>query len=128
MKIEVAADGLQLPLTDTQRDLVRPTSKAVFQSIYALEFLCLIAQERRFYQSQLAKAAGCNANHAGQFMKRLTGGGLIAPAGEPEPGQQRHYFQRAESPLWEVVVDLATKLLAAEPAAGTNVAQLSRRP
>lgn len=126
MKIEVTPDRLQLPLTEDQRMLVRPTARAVFQSMYALEFLSEIAQEARFYQAQLAKAAGCNANHAGKFMQRLAAGGLIERAGEPEPGQQRKYYRRVESPVWESAVDLTRRLLDGVASEGDNVAQLRR--
>jgi hypothetical protein len=104
---------IQTPLDDSERLRVRPTSKAVFQSHYALEAMLVIAQEDRFYQGQIAKAAGCEPSYASEFMKRLTGARLIEPLPRA-PGQARKYHRRLPSPLWQSCLDLAAHLLAEE--------------
>jgi hypothetical protein len=107
---------IDLPLDDSQRDLVRPSSRAVFSGAYALEALAVIAQESRFYQGQIARTTGCEPSYAGDLMKRLEAVGLIEPL-DRDPGQVRKYYRRLPSPLWQFCVDLIAHLLA-EPSSG----------
>ncbi len=101
-------------------------SKALFQSIYALEIMLSIARSERFYQAEVAAAAGCQANYAQQLIRRLETAALIEPLPR-EPGQVRHYYRRLPSPLWQFCEDLAGHLLE-----GTDDAQVThlkaRRP
>jgi|GEM_PF-3562740 len=101
---------IPLPLDDSQRPRVRPTSKAVFKSQYALEVMLVIAQEDSFYQGQIAKDVGCEPSYVGEFLKHLAAVGLIESL-PGEPGQMRKYYRRAPSPLWVSCLELATDLL-----------------
>lgn len=105
--------NIELPLDGPARKRLRPVSRAVFQSMYALEVLVAIAQADRFYQAELAGLAGCQPNYAGEFMKRLAAGRLIEPV-PTEPGQNRIYYRRLPSPLWDLCLRWATVLLAGE--------------
>jgi DNA-binding MarR family transcriptional regulator len=101
-------------LDDIERTLVRPTSKAVFNSQYALEALVVIAQEKRFYQGLIAKQTGCEPSYAGEFIKRLEAAHLVESLPK-EPGQSRKYYRRLPSPIWQFCIDLAAHLLAEAP-------------
>jgi hypothetical protein len=114
---------ISLPLDDSQRDLVRPTSKALLGSQYALEATISMAQGERFYQGQVAKDAGCEPSYLSEFMKRLAAVGLIEMI-DLDPGQLRKYYRRLPSPLWQFSVDLVDHLLNAD---ASRVAQLSAR-
>ncbi len=114
---------ITLPLDDSQRALVRPVSKAVFSSLYALEAMASMARGERFYQGQVAKDAGCEASYLSEFMKRLAVVGLIEPLPH-DPGQARKYYRPLAGPLWESVIDLLEHLLSED---GSGVARLSDR-
>jgi hypothetical protein len=114
---------IPLPLDDSQRPRVRQTSKAVFKSQYALEVMLVIAQEDRFYQSQIAQAVGCEASYVSEFLKHLAGVGLIESL-TSEPGQIRKYYRRVDSPLWGSCVELAADLL---PTVHPDVTRLDHR-
>lgn len=101
---------IELPLDGKQRDKLRPLSKLLFHSEYALEAYALIAQRERFYNGELADIAGCQPNFASQLIKRLKEGGLIRPM-DSEEGQSRNYFEKTESALWTLILQLAEATL-----------------
>jgi predicted transcriptional regulator len=115
--------NIELPLDGKQQGSVRPTSKALFHSDFALEAFVLIGQEAKFYGGQLAELTGCKANYASQFLRRLEEAGLIERL-PTEPGQARRYFRRRPSPIWELSLSLAHELLE-EPE--STVTQLTPR-
>lgn len=117
--------NIELPLDRKQRSKVRPLSKALFHSEYALEAYIEIALKSRFYKSQIATAAGCQPNFAGSFLKRLEDERLIERV-PTEEGQRRHYFRKVDSPIWMALLNLSDALLSEGPSA--TVAQLPRRP
>lgn len=117
--------NIDFPLDGTARGIVQPVSKALFQSIYALELMLAIGRSDRFFQAGLAAAAGCQPNYAQQLMKRLETAGLIEPVPR-EPGQLRHYYRRLPSPIWGFCEDLAADLLA-KAAAASQVTRLEPR-
>jgi hypothetical protein len=102
--------NLELPLDGTTRSKLRPTSKALFRSDFALEAYLLIAGQDRFYKGQLAKATGCQANFAGDFLRRLESNRLIERLPQEE-GQTRHYYRKLPSPIWTFIKDLAQGIL-----------------
>lgn len=101
---------ISLPLDDSQRALVRPTSKALFGSLYALEAMVSMSQGKAFYQGSVAKDVGCEASYLSEFMKRLAVVGLIELL-DKDPGQVRKYYRQLPSPLWPSCVDLVDHLL-----------------
>lgn len=111
---------IEVPLDGKQRERLRPISKLLFHSDYALEAFVLIAQEDRFYNGELAQKTGCQPNFASQLVRRLQHGALIEPIPREE-GQSRHYFRRTESPVWPLLLEIARATLA-EPE--TEVTQL----
>ncbi len=102
--------NIELPLDGKQRTLVRPLSKALFHSDFALESFLLISREDRFYGGQLAEVSGCKPNYAGQFLRRLEGEGLVERLPQ-EPGQVRQYFRRVPSPIWDSLASMVEGLL-----------------
>jgi hypothetical protein len=112
---------IPLPLDDSQRALVQPTSKALLGSLYALEATVSMAQQEKFYQGQIAKDAGCEPSYLSEFMKRLAAVGLIEPI-DTDPGQVRKYHRRLPSPLWQFSIDLVDHLLGQQ---GSGVVRLS---
>ncbi len=114
---------IPLPLDDNQRGLVRPASKAIYKSHYALEAMVVMAQEDRFFQGQIAEQAGCEPSYAGELMKRLEAVGLIE-ALPKDPGQIRKYYKALPSPLWGASLQLLTHLLDDAP---PDVARLPDR-
>ena len=120
--------NIELPLDGKQRALVRPASKALFKSEYALEVYLLIALEPRFYKGQLARLTGCQPSFASSFIKRLQEERLVEPL-STEEGQQRHYMRKVPGPIWDALVNLALVLLSDSRAAGgAEVTQLPQRP
>lgn len=117
---------IDLPLDRTAQGRVRPVSRAVFKSDFALELMTAIAQEDRFYSTGLAELApGCKVNYVSEsLVKRLLAAGLIEAAEKP-PGQQRDYYRRRPSPLWELVAPWMASLL---DEGGSNLARLPQRP
>jgi hypothetical protein len=111
---------IDLPLDRTARAIIQPVSKALFQSIYAIEIMLAIAQTDRFYQAQLAEIAGAQPNYAQQMMRRLESAGVIEPMAS-EPGQVRHYYRRLPSPLWGFCADLTLDLLSRSDAQVTHL-------
>jgi hypothetical protein len=103
--------NIALPLDRTGRDIIRPVSKALFQSIYALEVMLAIARDERFYQAEVAQAAGCQPNYAQQMIRRVEAASLIEPL-PAEPGQIRRYYRRLPSPLWDFCEQMVDDLLA----------------
>jgi DNA-binding MarR family transcriptional regulator len=83
--------NLEPPQDGTTQRRLRPISKALFHSDFALEAFILIAQEDRFYKGQVAKVTGCQPNYAGDFLRRLESHGLIERVPQEE-GQTRHYY------------------------------------
>jgi hypothetical protein len=114
---------ISLPLDDKQRSHVRPASKAVFKSRYALEAMVVMAQEDTFFQGQIAEQAGCEPSYAGELMKRFAAAGLIE-ALPKEPGQVRKYYRSLPSPLWESSQEFLAHLLSDGP---PDVARLTDR-
>jgi hypothetical protein len=114
---------IALPLDDSQRALVQPTSKALLGSLYALEATVSMAQQETFYQGQVAKDAGCEASYLSEFMKRLAAVRLIELI-DTDPGQARKYYRRLLSPLWQFSIDLVDYLLAE---GDSGIARLSDR-
>jgi DNA-binding MarR family transcriptional regulator len=106
---------IEPPLDGKQRERLRPLSKLLFRSEYALEAFALIAQKDRFYNGELAETTGCQPNFASQLIKRLEQGGLIEPI-EREEGQSRHYFEKTESALWPLFLEIVRVTLS-EPEA-----------
>lgn len=117
--------NIELPLDGNQRSRLRPVSKALFHSEYALEAFLLMVQEPRFFKQQVANASGCAPNFAAAFLKRLEGERLIERI-STEEGQRRHYFQKVPSPVWDALLQLAESLLRQPQEA--QVARLPRRP
>jgi hypothetical protein len=114
---------IPLPLDDSQRVLVRTTSKALLGSNYALEAAVSMAQGEVFFQGAVAKDAGCEPSYLSEFTKRLLSIGLIELV-DTEPGQARKYYRRRPSPLWQFALDLVEQLLSGE---GSGVTRLSDR-
>ena len=112
--------NIELPLDGNQRERLRPLSKALFQSEYALEACLLLAQEPRFYSAQLAEATGCQPSYAGPFLRRLEKAGLVQRLPQ-EDGQRRRYLQRCPSPIWDMLQHLAKDLLDQPDAAVTRL-------
>jgi hypothetical protein len=106
---------IEPPLDVKDRDKLRPVSKLLFRSEYALEAFALIAQQDRFYNGELAAKTGCQPNFASQLIKRLEEAQLIEPI-EREEGQSRHYFKKAGSGLWPLLLEVVRVTLA-EPEA-----------
>ena len=117
--------NIELPLDGKQRQQIRPISKALFHSEYAFEALLEIAQQPRFFKSQVAEAAGCQANYAAKFLKRIEDERLIERL-PTEDGQRRHYYRKVESPVWGFLLGLAESLLGQAPPAA-EVTSLPRR-
>jgi len=117
--------NIELPLDGNQRSQLRPVSKALFHSEYALEAFLLMAREPRFFKGQVANAAGCAPNFAASFLQRLEGEQLIERL-PTEDGQRRHYFRKVNSPVWDALVQLADSLLQQPQEA--QVSRLPQRP
>ncbi len=117
--------NIELPLDRKERSQVRPISKALFHSEFALEAFLEIAQQPRFFKTQVAEAAGCQANYAAKFLKRLEDERLIERL-PTEDGQRRHYYRKVDSPLWASLLDMVDSLLRQERSA--EVTALPRRP
>jgi DNA-binding transcriptional regulator GbsR (MarR family) len=115
--------NIELPLDGKQRTQVRPTSKALFHSAYALEAFLLIAQVERFYKAQVAEITGCQPSFASSFIKRLEDAALVEPV-PAEEGQRRHYLRKAPSPLWGTMIQLTEALLSEEFQASAQVTHL----
>jgi DNA-binding MarR family transcriptional regulator len=115
--------NIELPLDGKQQEKLRPVSKALFHSEYALEAYLLIAQEPQFYSAQLAEVTGCQPSYAGPFLRRLEDAHLVQRLPQ-EGGQRRRYLKKLPSPVWEVLHQLAANLLE-EPDA--EVTRLPRR-
>jgi hypothetical protein len=113
---------IELPLDGTARNRLRPASRAVFQSKYAFEGMLLIAQEDRFYPSQVAEMTGCEPNFAGTFIKRLATAGLVEPL-DHQPGQNRKYYRRLPSPIWDFCLRWARELLSEPDAPITRLSE-----
>jgi DNA-binding MarR family transcriptional regulator len=113
--------NIDLPLDGKQRHKLRPVSKVLLHSEYALEAYLLITQEPRFYAGQLAEVTGCQPSYAGPFVRRLEDAGLVERLPR-EAGQRRVYLQKLPSPVWEMLHQLAIGLLD-EP-----VADIARLP
>lgn len=115
---------IDLPLDGTLRDRLRPLSKAIFKSEYALEIFLVMASADRFYASEFAALVpGCQGSFVNETIRRLCGAGLIKPLAK-EPGQQRNYYRRVSSPFWDLVTVWARALI---DSASHNVAQLPPR-
>lgn len=119
--------NIELPLDGKQRERVRPLSKTLFQSEYALEAFLLIAGSQRFYKAQLAAITGCQPSYASSFLHRLQKDGLVEPA-PAEEGQRRQYLKKAPSPIWETLIRLAEELLQENAVEDAQVTQLPKRP
>jgi hypothetical protein len=102
--------NIELPLDGKQRARLRPVSKGLFHSEYALEAFLLILQEPRVYSAQVAGVTGCQPNFAGSLLRRLETGGLVE-ALPLEEGQRRHYFRRRPSPIWDPLLEMIGLLL-----------------
>jgi hypothetical protein len=114
---------INLPLDGTARHRVRPTSRALFGSEYALEVLLVMAQYDQFYGGGLATLTGCEASYASGLLRRFSDVDLIE-ALRADPGQVRKYFRTLPSPIWTAAVALAAALLE-QPEA--DVARLTSR-
>jgi hypothetical protein len=101
---------IELPLDGRQRSRLRPVSKALFHSDYALEAFLLILNEEQFFSGQVAEVVGCQANYAGIFVKRLQKAGLVE-ALPREAGQRRHYFRQRPSAIWRAIEALIESAL-----------------
>ena len=115
--------NIELPLDRKRRARVRPISKGLFRSEYALEAFLLILQSDRFYGAQIAEATGCQPNFAGTLIRRLEAAGLVE-AVPPEDGQRRNYYLRRPSPIWDSLMAILSHLLE-EPE--SEITQLPRR-
>lgn len=103
--------NIALPLDGTLRSRLRPLSKAVFKSDYALEIFLAMHSTARFYATGLTTLVpGCQPSYALETMRRLSAAGLIEPL-DPEEGQQRKYYRTVASPFWQLVVGWADALL-----------------
>jgi hypothetical protein len=118
--------NIELPLDGKQRARLRPISKTLFHSEYALEAFLLIAKEARFFKGQVAEAAGCQPNYAAAFLKRLEGEQFIERL-PTEAGQRRHYFCKVPSPVWTALVQLTEALLQEPVERDAQVTRLPKR-
>lgn len=119
--------NIELPLDGKQRQRIRPVSKTLFHSEYAVEAFLLIAESQRFYKAQFAELTGCQPSFASSFLQRLERERLVESA-PSEEGQRRQYLQKAPSPIWEALVRLAEDLLSEDTAEDAQVTQLPKRP
>lgn len=119
--------NIELPLDGKQRQGLRPLSRALFQSQYALEAYLLIASSERFYKAQLAEVTGCQPSYATSFLRRLESVQLVERL-PTEEGQQRQYLRKAPSPIWDHLVSLADSVLEDDAVGGGGeVTPLPRR-
>jgi hypothetical protein len=102
--------NIELPLDGKQRSRLRPVSKGLFHSEYALEAFLLILNQKQFFSGQVADATGCQPNFAGALVRRLQKAGLVE-ALPRDPGQRRHYFRRRPSGIWQAIEALIQSVL-----------------
>src|SRR5437870_3431187 len=114
---------IDLPLDGTARRLIRPVSKAVFNGTFVFEAVLAIAQTDRFYAGQLVELTGCEGSYASSLIRKFKKAGLVEAVSQ-EPGQARKYFRRRESPLWPLVLEWGSAILASPEA---DVARLPSR-
>lgn len=118
--------NIELPLDGKQRNRIRPASKALFHSDYALEAFLVIAQTPRFYKSQISDITGCQPSFATSFVNRLEAGHLVEPV-PTEEGQRRKYLRKSPSPIWNSMIHLASELLSEEALPSAEVTHLPPR-
>lgn len=117
---------IDLPLDGTDRQTLRRASKLLYGHMHVMEAILVIghADDDRFYQAGLAEAVACNANQAGAVMAKLAALGVVERIAT-EPGQQRGYYRRLPSVVWETTTEHADEIL--HPPASAAVAQLAER-
>lgn len=94
--------NIPLPLDDASRAKIRPISKAIFNSEYALEAMAFIAQAPQFYAKEVAEKTGCERNYAGTLIKQFAAAKTVERV-ETESGQPRKVYRRvADCPFWEL--------------------------